>query len=69
MGKLKPTLLIAGVSTLSAWLAMNFRLAFGGALELVAERGFKAGEIPALPDLRFVSRSSQSGELRGRVEI
>jgi hypothetical protein len=46
-----------------------FRLQFGRALELAAERGFDPAELQALPDLHFVSRSHSGGELRGKIKL
>jgi len=47
-----------------------FRLQQDKALEKVAEYGFDAEELKALPDLQFVARNLDSGgELRGRIKV
>ena len=47
-----------------------FRLQQDKALEKVAEYGFDAEELEALPDLWFVPRNlAGGGELRGRIKL
>jgi len=38
-------------------------------LEFPVERGFNAEELRALPDLHFISRAEQGGELRGQIKV
>ena len=38
-------------------------------LNVCKERGFNPDELKALPDLHFISRTDQGGELRGKVVI
>lgn len=38
-------------------------------LNICAEKGFNADEIKALPDLHFISRTDQGGELRGKITL
>ena len=46
-----------------------FRLNFDAALDLAARRGFDPDQVKTLPDLHFISRTDQGGELRGVIEI
>ncbi len=46
-----------------------FRLQYERALTLAAERGFNPDQVQALPDLHFISRTDQGGELRGAIEL
>jgi len=46
-----------------------FRLQDSAVLEFPVERGFNAEELRALPDLHFISRAEQGGELRGQIKV
>ncbi len=46
---------------------ISFRLQSSPALALAGRYGFDEDEVKSLPDLHFVSRTDQGGELRGRL--
>lgn len=48
---------------------ISFRQSDKLPLEALAERGFVADELKALPDLHFIARTDQGGELRGAITL